>query len=259
MFKLYIMAFKTHFMSQLQYKFSFFMTILGQFIVSFTAFIGLSFIFLKFKAVDGFTYQQVLLCYSSVLMSFAIGECLGKGFDKFPDMLSNGNFDRILVRPRSPIYQVLLANMDFSRIGRFVQAIIVLIYALPRSGVSWRWDKVITIICMIVCNSILFINLYFLEASISFFTVESLEVINIFTDGGYEFGKYPFGIYGKYVLRFLTYVIPLALVQYYPLLYLIEKETSIFYMLCPIISLLFIIPCYLIWIYGLQKYKSTGS
>lgn len=259
MFKLFTFTFITHLKCQFQYKFSFFATIIGQFIVSFTTFIGLSFIFSRFKVVDGFTYYQVLLCYATVLMSFAIGECLGKGFDRFPNMLGDGNFDRILVRPRNPIFQVLLANMDFSRIGRLIQAVIVLCYALPNSGVVWTADKVITIILMIVCNSFMFITLYFLEASISFFTIESLEVINIFTDGGYEFGRYPFGIYGKKILRFLTFIIPLALVQYYPLLYLIEIKTSIIYMLSPLLSLWFIIPCYLLWSYGLYKYKSTGS
>lgn len=83
--------------------------------------------------------------------------------------------------------------------------------------------------------------------------------MNVFTDGGREFGRYPFSIYGEDVLRFLTYIIPLALFQYYPLLYLLEMNTSRLYMLAPVGGLFFAIPAYAFWRFGLSRYKSTGS
>ena len=83
--------------------------------------------------------------------------------------------------------------------------------------------------------------------------------MNVLTDGGREFGRYPFSIYGKEVLKFVTYVVPLALFQYYPLLYLIGRETSKFYMFMPLLSLLFVFPAYGLWRLGLRNYKSTGS
>ena len=83
--------------------------------------------------------------------------------------------------------------------------------------------------------------------------------MNIFTFGGREHGSYPFSIYGKEVLTFLTFVIPLALFQYYPLLYLLDMERSVFYMLIPLLGLLIIIPAYVFFRYGLRHYKSTGS
>lgn len=95
--------------------------------------------------------------------------------------------------------------------------------------------------------------------SFSFFTVESLQFLDIFTYGARDFGRYPFLIYGEKVLKFLTCVIPLALVQYYPLLYLTDRETNGFYALCPVLALLFLVPCVAFFYYGVRKYKSTGS
>ena len=83
--------------------------------------------------------------------------------------------------------------------------------------------------------------------------------MNIFTDGGREFGRYPFSVYGRDALRVLTYAVPLALVQYYPLLYLLGKEAGVLYMLSPLLALLFTVPAYLLWRFGLRRYKSTGS
>ncbi len=89
--------------------------------------------------------------------------------------------------------------------------------------------------------------------------MEGLEFMNIFTDGGREFGTYPYSIYGKGVLKFVTYVIPLALFQYYPFLYLTGRSDRLLYMFLPLISMLFIIPCLIFWRFGVRHYKSTGS
>ena len=112
---------------------------------------------------------------------------------------------------------------------------------------------------MIVCGSILFFALFLFKATFSFFTVQNLDFMNLFTYGAKEYGKYPFSVYGKTILNFLTFVIPLALVQYYPLLYLVGKRTEKYYILFPLLSLLFIIPCYFFFAFGVRKYKSTGS
>lgn len=257
--KLYLKYVSMLLKCQMQYKASFIMTILGQFLVSFTTFLGIYFMFSRFNSINDFTFPEVLLCFSIVLMSFSITECFVRGFDVFPQLIKSGNLDRILVRPRNEIFQVLTSNMDFTRIGRLMQAVLMLTYAIPASGIVWSFDKVITVILMIIGGIVIFSALFVLYAGISFFTIEGLEFMNIFTDGGREFGKYPFSIYGEGVLRFFTYIIPLALFQYYPLLYLIGKSEDIGLIFLPLMGFVFMIPCYIFFKFGVKKYKSAGS
>ena len=256
---LYAKFFSMHLKSQMQYKTSFFFTIVGQFTVSFTSLLGIWFLFERFHEVEGFSFPQVLLCLATVLMSFSLAECFGRAFDQFPRMLANGEFDRVLVRPQGLIRQVLMAKIDFTRLGRVIQAVLVFAYALPRSGVLWTWDKIFTLVLMVVSGSLVFFCLFLIYAGISFFTLEGLEFINVLTDGGREFGRYPFSIYGEEILKFLTYVVPLALFQYYPLLYLLGREDSLRYMFAPLGGLLFALPAYALWRLGLRNYISTGS
>lgn len=244
---------------QMQYKASFIMTVFGQFLVSFTAFLGVYFMFARFNHIEGFTFEEVLLCFATVLMAFSIAECFVRGFDIFPHLIRTGQFDRILVRPRNEVFQVLTSYIEFTRIGRLVQSILVLCYAIPASSVTWTIDKVFTLIFMLIGGIVTFSALFVLYAGISFFTIEGLEFMNIFTDGGREFGKYPFSIYGEGVLRFFTYVIPLALFQYYPFLYLTGKSDNTGLIFLPFIGFLFMIPCYAFFRFGVRKYKSTGS
>ncbi|NLY96488.1 MAG: hypothetical protein GX082_03520 [Clostridiaceae bacterium] len=245
--------------SQMQYKASFFMTMIGQFLVSFSVFLGLYFMFQRFPSVEGFTYSEVLLCFAVMLTAFSLAECFVRGFDMFSVIISNGEFDRMMVRPQNAVLQVLASRIEFTRVGRLLQAIVVFVYAVPKSGVLWTWDKILTVLFMITGGFFVFSGLFVIYASFCFFTTEGLEFMNILTDGGREFGKFPFSIYGEKVLKFFTYIVPLALFQYYPFLYLIGRSDSLFHMLLPLLSILFLVPANLFWKFGLRHYKSTGS
>ncbi|HPF87964.1 MAG TPA: ABC-2 family transporter protein [Candidatus Limiplasma sp.] len=257
--KLYIKYLAIHIKSQMQYKVSFYLMMAGYFVVSFSMLLGVYFMMSRFNTVDGFTFEEVLIGAAVTMAGFAIGEGVARAFDMFPVVISNGEFDRMLVRPRGLIFQVMAAKLELSRLGYIAQAAVVLCYAVPASGIVWTADKIITLILMIVCGGTVFCCLFLIYAALSFFTIEGLEFMNVFTDGGREFGRYPFSIYGKEVLKILTYVVPMALFQYYPLLYLIGRETGRFYMFLPLLSLLFVFPAYGLWRLGLRNYKSTGS
>lgn len=257
--KLYLKFVTMQLKCQMQYKTSFVMTALGQFLTSFTAFLSVLFLFNRFHSVQDYSFSEVLICFSVMLTSFSLTECFVRGFDIFPRLIRSGNLDRILVRPRSEIFQVLTSTIEFSRIGRLLQAIAVLVYAVPTSGVVWTADKVLAVILMLLGGVAVFSALFILYAGFSFFTIESLEFMNIFTDGSREFGMYPLSVYGEGVLKFYTYCIPIALFQYYPFLYLVGRSDDVRLIFLPLLGFLFLIPCYAFFRFGLRRYKSTGS
>lgn len=257
--KLYLKYLFMHIKSQAQYRASFLLTIFGQFLGSLSAFIGIYFLMDRFSNLQEFTFSQVLLCFATIQLSISLAECFMRGFDSFSSVLSNGEFDRMMVRPHGLIFQVVASKIDFTRLGKLVQALLVFAYALPASGISWTGGKVFVLLSMIAGGVAVFTGLFMIYAALCFFTTEGLEVINIFTDGGREFGSYPLIIYGKAVLFLFTYIVPLALVQYYPLLYLLGRSQSAFTMLLPLFGFFFLLPCYGIWKIGVRHYKSTGS
>ena len=86
--KLYAKFFSLHLRSMMQYKSSFFLMTVGQFILAFSAFVSVWFLFDRFHQVDGFTFPQVLLCFSVTLMAFSLCE----GFSiPFPPWSAAGN------------------------------------------------------------------------------------------------------------------------------------------------------------------------
>ncbi|WP_339208554.1 ABC-2 family transporter protein [Paenibacillus sp. FSL K6-3182] len=249
------------FKSQTQYLTSFWLLSLGQFFVPFSVFAGLYFMFERFGQIEGWNFQEVALCFSIIHMSFAISECFARGFDSFSTLVVNGDFDRLLVRPRSTVLQVLGSKFEFSRVGRLLQSVIILTWALSELTIEWTLLKTITLIFMILSGVFVFSGIFILAATMCFWTVQGLEIANIFTDGGREMAQYPLSIYKKWVTRFFTFVIPFGSVNYLPLLYLLDRTSGneLLYMISPIAGILFILPCLIVWNIGVRHYRSTGS
>ncbi len=257
--KLFYKYLRIHIRSIAEYKASFFLSLTGQLTEAVFVLIGIKFLFMRFGSVKDFTMNEILICYSTVLMAFSIAETVFRGFDHFPTMIKNGDFDTVLIRPRSAILQVLGMKINISRTGRLIQGLAVMIYVFSASDILWDSGKIILLLFMILSGVIYFAGLFIIYASLSIFTVEGLEFMNILTDGGRSFGAYPLSVFGEYYLKFFTYIIPFACFQYYPFLYILGRSDNILYAAAPVFCIIFIVPCILLWKFSLQRYKSTGT
>ncbi len=257
--KLYKKYFSIHLKSAMQYKASFFITLIGNFLTSFSVFLGVVFMFQRFHRVKDFSFQEVILCYGILLLSFQVAQMFASGFKVFDRMIANGEFDRVLTRPRNEIFQVLCSRIDFVRLGGMLQGVVMFIYGISQAPMGWTPLRALTVFFMLIGGAVVFSAIFLLDGAFAFFTLEGLEFMNVFSYGASEHGKYPLSIYGKGMLTFCTFVVPYALFQYYPLLFVLGRSENLLYMFLPLLSCWFVIPCWLVWRLGVRHYKSTGS
>ena len=257
--KLYLKYFTMQLKAELEYRKAFLISIIAKMATSIFSFISIFFLFDKFGSIAGYTFEDVLICFAISFMGYSLAECFFRSFDHFDRMIANGEFDRILVRPKGIILQVLGSEVEFNRFGRTLASIIILIGVLVNNKQLLQIDNIFTILLMIIGTIVIYASLFILKAGITFFTTQSLEIMNIFTDGTRDLAQYPLNIYQKWVQKFFTYILPIALVNYYPLLYIIGKTNNKFYMILPIFTIIFIIPCYAVWKIGIRKYKSLNQ
>ena len=256
--KLYFKFMSIHLRSAMTYRWSFLLSCLGHLLITTNVFFSVVFLLDRFDSVGGYTLPQLALCFSTILAATSLAECFCRGFDSFARILAQAQFDRLMVRPRSLAFQVLCQDMKPTMLARLLQAAVMLLWAIPSGAVAWTPAKALVLALMILCGATIFFGLFLINAAICFFTLESVEALNIFLDGPREYGKYPFGIYGRPVLLTLTFLVPLALVQHWPLQYLFDRGPA-WYGLLPLVSLVFLIPCLLLWRLGVRHYRSTGS
>lgn len=257
--KLYIDYLKLHFKSILEYKLSFILSLISQIFVFFTYYFLIIAMFDKFSNLQGYNVYEVLLTFSIIHFGFSMNETFARGIDQFDNLIIEGSFDRILLRPKNILLQVVGYQIDYTKLARIVQSLIVMIIALINLNVEWSLLKVICLILMLMSSCVIFFGIFLLAASYCFLTVQGLEVRNVFTDGGKHAAQYPIGIFNKIFVKIFTYIIPYALVNYYPLMYFVGKTDNILYAFLPLIVFLYLIPCFLIFNKGSKNYLSTGS
>jgi ABC-2 type transport system permease protein len=245
--------------SFLQYRLALLLTTLGQLVQTVLTFFAMWLLFDRFRTLKGYTYGEVALTFCVTLAAFAFTECFFRGFDVFQGYIKQGTFDRVLLRPRSTIIQILGSNVEISRLGRLLVAGCMLAWAVTNSGFEWTPLKAVTLALMLISGVVIFAGVFILGATICFWTVDGLEFINIFTDGAREFASYPLTIYSKRVTQFFTFIIPYGCFNYLPLTYITGRSSNPLYALTPLLGIVFIIPCLLLWQWGVRHYLSTGN
>lgn len=192
-------------------------------------------------------------------MSFTLAELFGNGFYTFSGTVRRGEFDRMLLRPCSTVLQVIGTRFEIARTGPLITAFVTLWIGVNNSRVQWNIATVWTLLAMIVGGTLLFIGLFMIGGSLCFFTVQDTSLINVLTYGAKSHGKYPIDVYGKGILQFCTYLVPYALIQYYPLQYLLGRSDNWIYAFYPLGIAVFMVVCYGVWRTGIGNYKSCGS
>jgi ABC-2 type transport system permease protein len=249
---------------QAQYRASFIMQAVGMLMMTGVEFMAIVFLFGRFGSLQGWRLPEIALLYGIVNIAFSLAEGIGRGFDVFPNMVKTGDFDRLLVRPRSTILQVAGQELQLMRIGRTFQATGVLGYALVTLGLAASPLRLLMLGVVILGGACLFYGLFVLQATLAFWTIESLEVMNTVTYGGTETGQYPLTIYRPWFRSFFTFVVPIACMNYLPAGALLGEPgrfgvpTAVQW-LSPFIGVAFMLVAFQAWKLGVRHYRSTGS
>lgn len=250
--------------SQMQYKASFIMMATGQLLITAIEFFGLWALFARFGSLRGWTLAEVALFYGMINVAFAVAEAVARGFDTVPAMVKSGEFDRLLLRPRTTILQVAAGELQLMRVGRLVQGMVVLLWAAAALDVTWTMQKVVLAVATMLAGTCMFYGLFVLQATVAFWTIESLEIMNTVTYGGVETAQYPLVIYRPWFRRFFIFVVPLACVSYFPVLAILGRPDPLgapiaLQWIAPVGGFVFFLLSLQVWKIGVRHYRSTGS
>lgn len=251
-------------LGQMQYRASFLLYVIAHFANAGVEFIGIWVLFDRFGSLQDWTLPEVALLYGIVHIGFAIADATGRGFDLFPMMVKSGDFDRLLLRPRSTALQLAGQELQLVRIGRLLQGVAVLIWAAVALDLAASPTRIALIVAAILSGACLFYGAFILQATLAFWTVETMEIMNVFTFGGVEAAQFPLSIYRPWFRRFFTFVVPLACINYFPAHAILGRpfpsETpTVLPWIAPIFGFAFLTVALLIWRIGERHYQSTGS
>ena len=251
---------------KLQYRASFVFDVFSTMLFTVTEFGALALTFQRFPSIGGWTLTEVMFLYGLVDFSFGLMDMVFVGFDPpvFAEYVRRGTLDQFLLRPVSLLTQLFGSGFELRRIGRLLLSAAIFGYAVAHLEVNWTPEKLLYLPFVVLGMVLFFGGLFIVGATITFWTVESTEAMNVLTYGGSYLMEYPMTIYADWLRQLFTFVVPALFLNYQPALWFLGKPDpfglpAFTHFLSPVVGAAVFAAALLFWRYGLRHYQSTGT
>ncbi|MFC8080339.1 ABC transporter permease [Streptomyces sp. NPDC057307] len=250
--------------STMTYRASFAMTAFGNFAVTAFDFLAILMMFSHVDRLGGYSLPEVAFLYGAAGASFGLADLVMGSTDRLGRRIRDGTLDTLLVRPVPVLAQVAADRFALRRLGRITQGLLVLGYALVTVDIAWTPLKVVMIPMMVLSGAVIFSAVFVAGAAFQFWAQDAAEVQNSFTYGGTTLLQYPPTVFAKDLVRGVTFVVPLAFVNWMPALYVMDRDDPLglpdwVAFLPPVVAVGCCVLAGLAWRAGLRGYRSTGS
>lgn len=244
--------------SILVYDLDYMLGIVAMVIKSAVNFCMLLLIFQLVDDVAGWSFEQMLFLYGMSTVSYALWHCFFIDIITIPVYIQTGEFDRFLLKPLDPLFQIMMEGFDEDGWGELIFGIGILVTAIIKLK-CYSWTLVfLPAFCL--CGCLIFAAISILCSSVAFFTVGNIDLTDNVIDFQ-EFAKYPMDIFQKGIRIVFTVIIPVAFTAYIPSkLYInAQLEVSNYWAFITIpVAILFFYAAWWVWHYSLRKYNSSG-
>ncbi len=251
--------------SQLEYRVSVALQLVGTALLTAVDFVAIALIFANVPSLGDWSLGEVALLYALATISFALTDIAIGHLDLFPQMIREGTFDQILVRPLPSLFQVVAS--DFAAAASREECC----RGWPcsrtcslRSTIDWTPGRVLAIPLAIVSGAVIYAAVWVALATIAFWIVDAIELVNAFTYGGSFLSQYPIGIFARWLRGLVVFVVPLAFVAYFPALYVLGKEDELglpeaFRFASPVVAVAAALVAGAVWRNAVRHYRSAGG
>ncbi|MET4925920.1 ABC transporter permease [Streptomyces sp. PSRA5] len=250
--------------STMTYRASFAMTAFGNFAVTAFDFLAILMMFSHVDRLGGYSLPEVAFLYGAAGAAFGLADLVMGSTGRLGSRIRDGTLDTLLVRPVPVLAQVAADRFALRRLGRITQGLLVLGYALTVVDIAWTPLKVAMIPMMVLSGAVIFSAVFVAGAAFQFWAQDAAEVQNSFTYGGTTLLQYPPTVFAKDLVRGVTFVVPLAFVNWLPALYVMDRDDPLglpdwVAFLPPVVAVGCCALAGLAWRAGLRGYRSTGS
>ena len=244
------------------YPASFWMMSVSGFVVGALDFVGIWIMFHTVDSLGDWNLRQIAFLYGASGFGLAIADMVVGRVERLGDMIRTGRLDAMFLKPVPLLLQVCADEFALRRLARIVQSVVILTAACW--FVSWTPGRALVTLAMLASSAVIFLAVFVGFACIQFWTIDANEVANAFTYGGNAVTQYPLSIYPREIVTGLTVLLPLAFVNWYPALYVLDMPDPYGFpewlqFASPVAAVVLTTVALLVWRAGVRHYTSTGS
>lgn len=261
---LYFRLIRIAIQARMQYRADFFTGLIGVIVMNVTTVTLIGILVSRFSHLNGWSLWEVVFLYCLWLLGHSLYSLFFWHIRALEDYLVEGTFDQFLVRPASPFVLFLGREVQYLGVADAIFGITGLSLAYTNLGLHWTGIQWLFFGFAIIAGTLIETTLTLMIACISFWTGRSRRANNLLMQINTMVQYYPMDIFG-YVFRVIvTGFIPVAFMNYYPALMLLDKldrAGSVWWLayMSPVVALMLVGITSLVWHAALRRYSSSGG
>lgn len=258
--RIYWLYFRQYWKSRLVYRTDFLLGALGQTVSVAVSLAFLTLVFTQIESIQGWTFNEMLfLAGFGGTVVFTNNIFLFNIYRLGEEYILTGDFDRFLLRPLNPLFQIYADDIRDNNLPKVIANIALMVYAGSKIGLTLSLTEIFYLFGSYISGVLVIASVYLLLSTTAFWTGTSRSSMWMFFRVS-NFRKYPLEVFGTVIQAILVTLIPLAFASFFPVSYVLGKPGfELAKTVTPIIGPVFFSLAYLFWRYGLGKYSSTGS
>lgn len=264
--RMYLRLLGVQLRSQMQFRFSFWLDLFSTGVLNASIFLSVALVIQRFGKIAGWSLGDIAFLFGMIEMSFGVMDMIFSGFDPddFGAVVREGRFDQLMLRPVGLTWQVMGSRFLLRRIGRILEGLCILVYGISAVQIEWTVAKLFYLPVVFASQVMAMGALFIMGSTITFWTLQSIEAVNILTYGGVELMSYPMQIYPAWMQRFFTYFVPFIFLNFYPALYFLDKPDPLNFppfapFMAPVASLVLFGLAMIFWRFGINHYQGSGT
>jgi ABC-2 type transport system permease protein len=225
--------------------------------------VGIAFlwaIFRRIPEVNGWRFWDIALIYSLVIVAEGLSVILAQGAWYLSGVVNTGQLDAILVRPYSPVLQVLSAEIGMNGFGNLIVGVALLVGALLHVSVEWSLTRVGLALILLVSAVLVKIGLNLATNCAAFWLSAPYAPFPFAMHTFGELARFPLTIYGPVIRILLSVALPYAFMSFFPATAILGRGAPLWIgLLTPLVAVYCLGGG--VWIFrrGLLRYESAGT
>jgi ABC-2 type transport system permease protein len=215
-------------------------------------------IFASIRQLEGWSLHEILLIWALEVVIRNVARFFFDVPHRIHMYVQSGDLDRLLVRPSSLLLQIAgERGMSLEAVGQILVGTAALLAVLP--GLHLPWWSIFYLPLTIISGVFIMCGMHLLVSCLNFCFTNALAALSTVT-WMYRFGQYPVTIFALPLRLLLTWVLPYAMMGFYPAAFLLRGDEYRFYgLLAPLVGFFLFGLSLLVWRVSLRRYQSTGS
>ena len=237
-----------------------FIGVFGFLLTQASGIIFLQLVFQRIPSINDWSFYEVLFIYGFFQLPRGLDHLYSDHLWLLArDSLIKGDFDRYLLRPLPPLFQVIVERFQLDALGEIIIGSAILVVAISNLSLHITFSTVCAFFICVVFSTIIYTALKLIFASLAFWVKQSFAVLySMYMIA--DFAKYPITIYPAFLQFALLFVLPYAFTSYVPASAILGKSvmwSSVFHLLIVVVIVVAIAA--LVWKQGIKRYDSSGN